>query len=266
MAIAAPDAAALDHRARLRRPRRRGRPPARPGSSRVSCLDDEGDPLKATVTRAPAHGVAAAPARIPAPYGWDDITVAWTPRARVRRHRHVAACVSPTATASSSTSWSTSTATPPATRPRPPPPRCRSAAGRASGRRRRSRRSTRARRAGHARRRARAPDRRRPRVRSPRRRAPRARRARRQHRARGHLPAGLPPRRPRQGFPQGRPWPGRRPRPVTATPARAARLKLSRRAAGVLRSSGAVAFELSAPHARRPLRPRGRAPAPPLRP
>ncbi len=51
-----------------------------PGLVRVSCLDDEGDPLKATVTRAPAHGIAAAPARIPAPYGWDDITVAWTPQ------------------------------------------------------------------------------------------------------------------------------------------------------------------------------------------
>jgi hypothetical protein len=33
---------------------------------------------------------------------------------------------------------------------------------------------------------------------------------------------------------------------TTATPARAARLKLSRRAAGLLRASGTVAFELSA--------------------
>jgi hypothetical protein len=50
-----------------------------PGLIKVSCVDDEGDPLQATVTRAPAQGVAAAPSRTPAPYGWDDITVAWTP-------------------------------------------------------------------------------------------------------------------------------------------------------------------------------------------
>jgi hypothetical protein len=50
-----------------------------PGLVRLSCLDDDGDALKATVTRAPAHGIAAAPARTPALYGWDDISLAWTP-------------------------------------------------------------------------------------------------------------------------------------------------------------------------------------------
>ncbi len=50
-----------------------------PGIVRLSCLDDEGDELLATVTRAPAHGVAAAPALTHARYGWDDVAIAWTP-------------------------------------------------------------------------------------------------------------------------------------------------------------------------------------------
>ena len=212
-----------------------------PGLVRVSCLDDEGDPLKATVTRAPAHGIAAAPARIPAPYGWDDITVAWTPqpgfvgidtlglRVADGHGVHFDLVVNLYSYASGDAPAPASPTLPVSGRP---------SVGQAQA----VAPVDQARRAGHARRRAHAPDRRRPRVRSPRRRAPRARRARRQHRARGHLPAGLPPRRPRQGIPEGRPWPGRRPRPDDGDPGARRGLKLSRRAAGVLRSSGAVAF------------------------
>jgi len=46
---------------------------------RASCEDGSGDPLTATVTRAPEHGRVAAPAITPARYGWDDISVAWSP-------------------------------------------------------------------------------------------------------------------------------------------------------------------------------------------
>ena len=50
-----------------------------PGLVHISCADDDGDDLKATVTRAPQHGAAAQPVLSPAPYGWNDIAVAWTP-------------------------------------------------------------------------------------------------------------------------------------------------------------------------------------------
>ena len=50
-----------------------------PGVIRFSCADDDGDPLQATVTKAPDHGAAAPPALSPARYGWDDVAVAWTP-------------------------------------------------------------------------------------------------------------------------------------------------------------------------------------------
>ena len=50
-----------------------------PGVIRLSCADDDGDPLQATVTRPPAHGVASPPLLAPARYGWDDVAVAWTP-------------------------------------------------------------------------------------------------------------------------------------------------------------------------------------------
>jgi hypothetical protein len=46
---------------------------------RASCADHGGDPLTATVTRGPEHGRAAPPAVTPARYGWDDISVAWSP-------------------------------------------------------------------------------------------------------------------------------------------------------------------------------------------
>ena len=50
-----------------------------PGVVRVSCADDDGDDLMATVTRGPAHGVAAPATLTPARYGSDDVAVAWTP-------------------------------------------------------------------------------------------------------------------------------------------------------------------------------------------
>jgi len=50
-----------------------------PGLARISCLDDDGDRLRATLVHAPAHGVASPPLLTPAEYGWDDVTVAWTP-------------------------------------------------------------------------------------------------------------------------------------------------------------------------------------------
>jgi hypothetical protein len=50
-----------------------------PGLVHVACADDDGDDLTATVTRAPQHGAAARPLLSPAPYGWSDIAVAWTP-------------------------------------------------------------------------------------------------------------------------------------------------------------------------------------------
>ena len=40
-----------------------------PGLVHISCADDDGDALKATVTRAPQHGAAAQPVLSPAPYG-----------------------------------------------------------------------------------------------------------------------------------------------------------------------------------------------------
>jgi hypothetical protein len=50
-----------------------------PGLVQISCADDDGDDLKATVTRAPQHGASGQPLLSPAPYGWSDIAVAWTP-------------------------------------------------------------------------------------------------------------------------------------------------------------------------------------------
>ena len=50
-----------------------------PGIARVSCLDEEGDPVTATVTRGPEHGVAAPPLATAARYGVDEFTFAWTP-------------------------------------------------------------------------------------------------------------------------------------------------------------------------------------------
>jgi Bacterial Ig domain len=50
-----------------------------PGVVRFSCADDDGDDLQATVTRAPEHGAAAPAVLTPARYGWDDVAVAWTP-------------------------------------------------------------------------------------------------------------------------------------------------------------------------------------------
>jgi hypothetical protein len=50
-----------------------------PGLARIACVDDDGDRLRATLVRAPAHGVASPPLLTPAAYGWDDVTVAWTP-------------------------------------------------------------------------------------------------------------------------------------------------------------------------------------------
>jgi hypothetical protein len=52
-----------------------------PGIARISCLDEEGDPVTATVTRGPEHGVAAPPAHTAARYGVDEFTFAWTPDA-----------------------------------------------------------------------------------------------------------------------------------------------------------------------------------------
>ena len=104
-----------------------------------------------------------------------------------------------------------------------------------------SRLPTRRRRAPHARRHARPPARLRPGLRASRRRPPRPGRARRQHRAGRHLPAALPRRRPREGQ---RPLRARLAR-TTARPGHAATLRLSRRAAELLRTGGA-AFELTA--------------------
>jgi hypothetical protein len=50
-----------------------------PGVIRFSCADDDGDDLTTTITRAPAHGAIAQPVLTPAPYGWDDVALAWTP-------------------------------------------------------------------------------------------------------------------------------------------------------------------------------------------
>jgi len=50
-----------------------------PGVVRISCVDDDGDDLLATVTRAPAHGAAASPVKTPARHGRDEFAVAWTP-------------------------------------------------------------------------------------------------------------------------------------------------------------------------------------------
>ena len=57
-------------------------PPVSTGETVIlsaTCEAHGGDPLTATVTRAPEHGRAAPPALAPARYGWDDIAVAWTP-------------------------------------------------------------------------------------------------------------------------------------------------------------------------------------------
>jgi hypothetical protein len=50
-----------------------------PGVIRFSCADDDGDDLHATVTRAPAHAAIAQPVLTAAPYGWEDGAVAFTP-------------------------------------------------------------------------------------------------------------------------------------------------------------------------------------------
>ena len=50
-----------------------------PGVIRFSCTDDDGDDVLATVTRAPQHGAASPPLRTPARYGDDEIAIAWTP-------------------------------------------------------------------------------------------------------------------------------------------------------------------------------------------
>ena len=54
-------------------------PPGVPGVVRLTCSDDDGDPLAATVTRQPEHGIAAQPLITPGHYGWDDVAIAWTP-------------------------------------------------------------------------------------------------------------------------------------------------------------------------------------------
>lgn len=50
-----------------------------PGVVRFACADDDGDELLATVTRAPEHGVAAQPVLTPARFGDEDVAIAWTP-------------------------------------------------------------------------------------------------------------------------------------------------------------------------------------------
>jgi hypothetical protein len=51
-----------------------------PGVIRFSCADDDGDALEATVTKAPEHGALAPPLLSPARYGWDDVAIAWSPQ------------------------------------------------------------------------------------------------------------------------------------------------------------------------------------------
>ncbi|MFL5894784.1 MAG: hypothetical protein ACJ76Z_06675 [Thermoleophilaceae bacterium] len=50
-----------------------------PGVVHLSCDDDDGDPLTATVEGAPTHGQAGPPAIIPGRYGQSQITIPYTP-------------------------------------------------------------------------------------------------------------------------------------------------------------------------------------------
>ena len=55
--------------------------PGTPGLARITCTDDEGDPLGAEVVAEPLHGSAAPAAVVPALYGAQDIVVPYTPDA-----------------------------------------------------------------------------------------------------------------------------------------------------------------------------------------
>jgi hypothetical protein len=50
-----------------------------PAAVRFSCSDDDGDALLATVTKAPERGVASQPVLTPARFGDEDVAIAWTP-------------------------------------------------------------------------------------------------------------------------------------------------------------------------------------------
>ena len=50
-----------------------------PAAVRFTCSDDDGDALLATVTKAPEHGVASQPSLTPARFGDEAVAIAWTP-------------------------------------------------------------------------------------------------------------------------------------------------------------------------------------------
>lgn len=50
-----------------------------PGVVRVTCDDDDGDPIEATVTDAPAHGTMGPPVTTRGPHGQSDITIPYVP-------------------------------------------------------------------------------------------------------------------------------------------------------------------------------------------